>query len=216
MIQILIIIIFTILLLLIYIYNSRINYEQKYKNRIFSSKYNHEFKSGDIIFMNYPYGAPFINYAVDSYFQHVGIVVRYNDELYILETGIDGAFYLNSPDGINMNKIPDIFKRNNNDYYVLSINKELDYDRNNKILEILKSNYSYPNYSNLLLNYLINNNNPENDKHCFDLLAIILNEINFVNIIDKPIDEKAYIIEHLHKINLSDDYKYDLVKKLIS
>lgn len=210
MIDILITVIITIILTILYICLSRLHYESKYMNRIIPKISDYNFKSGDIIFMNYSFGKPLINYAVDSYFQHVGIVVRKDNDLYILETGIEGAFYKNSPTGINMDKIPDIFNKNSNIYYVMPINKELDDDKNQKLLEIANRNYLYPDRILLVLDYLLNNK-VSDEKQCFDLIAIILNEIGFIDIRSLPVNEQAQAIEKLYMYDILDGYKYNEV-----
>src|SRR5688572_18587816 len=68
----------TLLILLIYIYDHRTEYEERYSKMRFARMSLSDYVpvAGDILFMNFPCRMPIINFALGSFFHHVGIVVN--------------------------------------------------------------------------------------------------------------------------------------------
>ena len=192
----------------------RLDYESKYRHvrseRILVQDY--EPKAGDILLMNSTCGRPIVNFALNGFYHHFAIVIKQDGEYYSLETADSHILYPDSPGGLKLSPMKDLLKSVLKHIHIIPINKELDDDRNSKLLDLAfrRRNDMYPNNFTLAFRYFFDQTTRDDivSPHCLDLIAIAMKDIGFINMMTLPFAKKSYAIENLHKMLLPNDYEY--------
>lgn len=180
------VLIIVLLLFIIFfiIHYRKIIYYKKYNNITFdiisiSSAINY-LQSGDIILFR----SNIINYKYfifsHSFFTHIGIVIKYNNNLYICEKNIPDTEVFGSS---NINPLLDRIAQFNGSYYLMKLNKPLNFIREQLLIHFALNDkfidpILYPNILNSIKGYFKLN---YKYMHCFQYIAYILDHINITN-----------------------------------
>lgn len=194
-------------LVLVYVYQSRIAYEAAHMRtrlpRMLAAEYVP--RSGDVVFMKFSYGRPFIDFALDGFFHHVGIMLDDGGSPVLLESLPPHPW--RPFEGIVLRPWAEVLASNVL-LYVMPINKPLDATRNEKLLALAERGYKYPSHPELIKRFLTAQaTDPESDSaHCYDVAAMALETIGFMDLLDKSMAEKSKAIECLYGKELPDGY----------
>jgi hypothetical protein len=186
-------------------------------NKLYISKIYDNLKSCDIILFE-GYKNPISSILCNSYFQHAGIIVKY-DEIDIKKYKLKHNLYvIEFFDNVSFHPLPLRIKNCGSSCSIISLNKEISKEMNKKLLKLIHNNikkvhhfYSFKNLFKKVFNWdmiVI---------HCFQYILYILDNIGISNNLLK----KYNIIKSLNKIyNISNEklnygYKYDEGFKVI-
>jgi hypothetical protein len=157
--------------------------------------------------MRFSYGRPFIDHALDGFFHHIGIMLERDNAPMLLESLPPQPW--RAFDGTVLRPWSEVLAGNVL-LYVMPINKPLDDARNAALAEIAEREYAYPSHPELIKRFLTAQaTDPDSDAaHCYDVAAMALKAIGFIDILDKSMAEKSKAVECLYEKALSDGYRY--------
>lgn len=201
--------IITAILVLIYIYATRTAHEDSFRDLRFQKLLASDYvpHSGDIIFMNAKTGKPFVDFALDGFFHHVGIVLDIDGAPMMLESLPPRAG--RDTDGLVVRPWSEIIASNVY-LFVMPLNRPLDERRNAELVSLTERNYAYPSHPELIKRFLTAQATDASDSsaHCYDVIALALEAIGFADLLALSMAQKSKELERLYERELPDGYRY--------
>lgn len=199
----------TTVLVLAFLYRTRIDYEDAFRDLRFPRLPASEYvpRSGDIVFANNHFGRPIINFALDGFFHHVGIVLEIDGAPMTLESLPPRAE--RASDGLVVRPWSDLLASNVY-LFVMPLNKPLDARRNAALMALTERNYAYPSHPELIKRFLTAQMTHPDDEsaHCYDVIALALAAIGFADFLELSMTQKSKELERLYERELPDGYRY--------
>jgi hypothetical protein len=199
----------TTVLVLAFLYRTRIDYEDAFRDlrfpRVLASDYVPH--SGDIVFANNGFGRPIINMALDGFFHHVGIVLDVDGAPVMLESLPPRAG--RDTDGLVVRLWSEIIASNVY-LFAMPLNRPLDARRNAELVSLTERNYAYPSHPELIKRFLTAQATDVADEsaHCYDVIALALKAIGFADLLALSMAQKSKELERLYERELPDGYRY--------
>lgn len=220
-------IVVVLLFFLLYFINNNNSYEVVNKlfktipvDRFLISKDYNNFKDGDIYY-NANHSNLITKNAIPSPFNHIGIIIKKDNKLYILESSRigfnrdDNGVHLHKYGEVHMECLLDKIEYSLNLSFICKLNKHLDDERREK-LHYLSNEYlgkKYPSSTKLFFQYLFNY--PKYDTVCcYELISDILSNLDLIHI-PNGLKNSIKVVANIHKYELKDSYYYEEPKQII-
>jgi hypothetical protein len=222
-------------------YYTKYEYARNLKSMLLSENY-HNLKSGDIIL--YKANAVQLEHVIftHSFFTHTGMIIKYNNKLYITESNppneeyvpanTDKLYTLNPvkkyiigkkiKSGASIIPLFDRIKYFPGDCYLMSLNKPLSKEKESELLYWVFDSgkkISYPKYKQLFTIFLkekIGFRKSTTIQHCFEYIAYLLDRLKITNNIHTyDLINICNKISQLWKKKLNNGYIYEPPVKII-
>lgn len=203
--------------MIIKIYNHYKKYEY-YKNEkyIKISNIYDDLKSGDIILFK-SNTIFYVNiFLTNTYYTHIGMVVKKNDILYISETNAENVLYIPNYKTNNGSELLPLLiriKHYPGDCFLMKLNKPLTSEKEKILLKHANEKIPYPTAFQAFINYFTKNNNI---RHCFQHVGNLLDQIGITNnIMKNNIINICSAVENIFTKKINDDYQYSNPIKIL-
>ena len=222
-------------------YYTKYEYARNLKSILLSEDDILNIKSGDIIL--YKANAVQLEHVIftHSFFTHTGMIIKYNNELYITESNppneeyapIDTDWYTLNPTkkyiigkktkpGASIIPLFDRIKYFPGDCYLMALNKPLSAEKESELLHwVLDSErrVSYPKYKQLFTIFFkekLGFSKSATIQHCFEYIAYLLDKLKITNNIHShDLINICNIISQLWGKHLNNGYIYEIPIKII-
>ena len=200
--SIIIFILIGIIYLFIPIINKTCNNYQLYKKILYNNA-KHSIKNGDLVLFNSNTHNLITRTFGNSTFSHIGIIIKINNVLNVLELVKDDFVYPgnNRYSGIIVTPLYDRITYYNGNVSIASLKQKLTNKQITQLHNFINKKYVFTKYQ---LSSLIMSNN--NERFCSEFIAEILNELNISSI---PIKQyKIYLQTAIVNLCNNTIYKY--------
>jgi len=203
--------------MIIKIYNHYKKYEY-YKNEkyIEISNIYDELKNGDIILFK-SNTIFYVNiFLTNTYYTHIGMVVKKNGILYISETNAGDVLYTPNCKTKNCSELLPLLIRIKyypGDAFLMKLNKPLTSEKEELLLKYSNEKIPYPTSFQAFINYFTRNNNI---RHCFQHVGNLLDKIGITtNIMKNNIINICPAVENIYTKKINDGYQYNTPIKIL-
>jgi hypothetical protein len=203
--------------IIVKIYNHYKKYEY-YKNNKYINISNiyDELKTGDLILFK-SNAIFYVNiFLTNTYYTHVGMIVKKNNILYISETNSNNTEYMpNYKTNCHSELLPLLIriKHYPGNCFLMKLNKPLTNEKEILLLKYLDEKYPYPTSFQIFINYFIKNNKL---RHCFQHVGHLLDKIGLTtNIMSNNIINICDAVENIFTKKINNGYQYDSPIKIL-